>query len=73
MEIGRDRLAQRQDAVRGRIAVMAVGERLAAGFDNMARGRKIRLADAEIYDRAAFGLEGLGARQDLESGLGAKE
>jgi len=42
-EVGGDGGAQRQDAVCRRIAVMAVGERLAAGFDDVLGGRKIRL------------------------------
>jgi len=49
---------------------MAVGERLAAGFDDVFGGREIRLADPEIDDRAALRGERIGARQHLERGLG---
>src|SRR5262249_42378524 len=59
--------------VRGRVAVMAIGECLAAGLDDVRGCGEIRLADAEIDDRAAFGLERLGARQHLEGGLCAEE
>ncbi len=72
-EIGRDRGTQRRDAVRRRIAVMAVGERLAPGLDDVLGGREIRLADAEIDDRAALGGERIGAGQHLERGLGPQD
>ena len=72
VEVHRNRLAQGQDAVGGRIAVMPVGERLAPGLDDMRRGQEIGLADAEIDDRLALRLERLGARQHLERRLGAE-
>src|SRR6266446_9319044 len=69
-EVGGDRGAQRRDAVGWSVAVMAVGERLAAGFDDVFRGREIRLADPEVDDGAAVRGEGIGARQHLERRLG---
>ena len=71
-EIGRDRRTQRRDPVRRRVPVMSVGERLATGLDDMLGGREIRLADAEIDDRATLGGERIGAGQHLERGLGPK-
>ena len=53
-EIGGDRLAQRQDADRRRIAVMAVAQRLDRRLDDEIRRAEIRLADAEIDDVAAL-------------------
>ncbi len=72
MQVGRDRLAQRQDAVGRGVAVMALGERAASGLDDVLRGGEIRLADAEIDDVAALALQRRGACQDLEGGLGAE-
>ena len=54
VQIGRDRLAQRQDADRRRVAVMAVAQRLDRRLDDEIRRAKIRLADAEIDDVAAL-------------------
>src|SRR6516162_7676380 len=71
-EVGRHRGAQRRDAVGWGVAVMAVGERLAAGLDDVFRGREIGLADPEIDDRAALCGERVGARQHLERGLGSE-
>ena len=73
VEIGGDRLAQLRDTVGRRVAVMAVGQRLAAGLDDVLGGREIGLADAEIDDRAALRGQRVGARQDLESSLGAED
>ena len=53
----RHRFPQRQDAVRRRVAVPAVPERLDRGLDDMRRGWEIRLADPEIDDIAAAGGE----------------
>ena len=66
VQVGRDRFAQRQDADRRRIAVLAVAQRLDRGLDDMRRGRKIRLADAEIDDVAALRRQRGGARQHRE-------
>ena len=54
MQIGGDRLAQRQDADRRRVAVMAVAQRLDRRLDNEIRRAEIGLADAEIDDVAAL-------------------
>ncbi len=53
MQVGGDGLAQRQDAGRRRVAVMAVAQRLHRGFDDKIGRAEIRLADAEIDDVAA--------------------
>jgi len=60
------------DAVGGGIAVMAIAQRLAGGLHDMAWGLEVRLADAEIDDVLALGLQGLGAGEHFESGLGAQ-
>ena len=70
--VGRHRLAQRQDAVGGRVAVVAVAQRLDRGLDDMRRGREVGLADAEIDDRAALLLQAGRARQHLERAFGAE-
>jgi hypothetical protein len=70
MEIGRHRPAQFGDAVRRRIAMMAVGQRLAAGLDDVVGGREIGLPDPEVDDRATLRRQPFGARQDLERRLG---
>ena len=54
VQIGRDRLAQRQDADRRRVAMMAVAQRLDRRLDNEIGRAKIRLTDAEIDDVAAL-------------------
>ena len=64
-----DRLAQRQDALGRRIAVMPVAQSLDGRLDNVARRLEVRLADAEIDDRLALPLQVCGARQHLEGGL----
>ena len=69
MEIGRDRLAQRQDAVCGRIAVMAVAQRLHRRLDDMIGRAEIRLADAEIDDVAALRGKARRAREHSERTL----
>ena len=66
MQVGGDRLAQRQDAVRRGIAVMAVAQRLDRRLDDMLGRAEIRLADAEIDDIAALGGELGGAREHRE-------
>ena len=67
VQIGGDRLAQRQDADGGRIAMMAVAQRLDRGLDDMIGGAEIRLADAQVDDVAALRRERGGARQHGES------
>ena len=54
VQVGGDRLAQRQDADRRRVAVMAVAQRLDRRLDNEIRRAEIGLADAEIDDVAAL-------------------
>ena len=65
-EIGRHRLAQRQDAGRRRIAVVAVAQRLDGRLDDEIRRAEIGLADAEIDDVAALGGERRGAGEHRE-------
>jgi antitoxin HicB len=64
-----NRLAQRRDAVRRRVAVMAVAQRFHGGFDDMLGRAEIRLADAEIDDIAALGCQFGGARQNRKGVL----
>ena len=54
VQVGGDRLAQRQDAVRRRVAVMAVAQRLDGGLDDVLGRAEVGLADAEIDDVAAL-------------------
>ena len=54
LDVGGDRLAERLDAGRRRVAVVAVSERLDRRLDDMIGGAEIRLADAEIDDVAAL-------------------
>ena len=68
-EIGGDRLAQRQDADRRRIAMMAVAQRLDRRLDDEIRRAEIGLADAEIDDVAALCRKLRGARQHGEGVL----
>ena len=44
--VGGHRLAQGQDAVGRRVAVVAVAQRLDRGLDDVRRGREVGLADA---------------------------
>ena len=67
-----DRLAQRQDAVRRGVAVMAVGQRLLRRGDDVLRRREIRLADAEIDDVATLLGEPVRPRQHFEGTFGAE-
>ena len=69
MQVGRHRLAQRQDAGRGRVAMMTVAQRLDGGLYDMGRGGKIRLADAEVDDVAALAREFRGPGQHREGVL----
>ena len=55
--VGRHRLAQRQDAVRRRVAVMAVAQRLDRGLDDVRRRLEVGLADAEVDDATALALQ----------------
>ena len=69
VQVGRHRLAQRRDAVRRRVAVMAVAQRLDRGLDDVLGRAEIRLADAEIDDVAALRGQRVGARQHREGVL----
>ena len=62
-EVGRDRLAQRRNAVRRRVAVVAVAQRLDRGLDDEVGRAEVGLADAEIDDVAALRRQRIGARQ----------
>ena len=66
VQVGGHRLAQRRDAGRRRVAVMAVAQRLDRRFDDEIRGAEIRLADAEADDVAALRRQRVGARQHGE-------
>ena len=66
VQVGGDRFAQRQDADRRRIAVMAVAQRLDRRLDDEIRRAEIGLADAEIDDVAALRRKLHGARQHGE-------
>ena len=72
LQIGRHRLAQRQDAVGRGVPVMAVAQRLHRRLDDVLGRLEVRLADAEIDDAAAFGLERGGAGEDFERGFCAQ-
>ena len=66
MQVRRHRLAQRQDAVGRRVAVMAVLKGFDCGFDDV-RGRlEVRLTNAERDDVAALGLQRGGPRQHVK-------
>ena len=72
VEILGDGLAQRQDALRRRVAVMAVTQRLDGGFDDVGRRLEVGLADAEVDDVLALALQVGSARQHLEGRLRAE-
>src|SRR5262249_38307999 len=61
-----DSLAERRNAGRGRIAVMAVAQRLDRRLDDELRRAEVRLADAEIDDVAALRRQRIGAGQHGE-------
>ena len=54
VQVGGDRLAQRRNADRRRVAVVAVAQRLDRGLDDEVGRAEIGLADAEIDDVAAL-------------------
>ncbi len=62
-EVGGHRLAQRRDADRRRVAVVAVAQRLDRCLDDEVGRAEIGLADAEIDDVAALRRERIGTRQ----------
>ena len=68
-EVGGDRLAQLRNAVRRRVAVMAVADRLDGGFGDVLGRLEVGLADAEVDDVAALGGKRVRARQHREGVL----
>ena len=66
MQIGGDRLAQRQDADRRRVTVVAVAQRLHRRLDDEIGRAKIRLTNSEIDDVAALRRKLCGARENSE-------
>ncbi len=70
VRVGGDRLAQRQDARRRSVAVMAVAQRLHGGLDDVFGRLEVGLPDAEVDDVVALLPELLGAGEHLECGLG---
>ena len=69
VQVGGDRLTQRQNADRRRVAVMAVAQRLHRRLDNEIRRAEIGLADAEIDDVAALRRKLRGAGENGEGVL----
>jgi hypothetical protein len=66
MQLRRHGLAQRQDAARVRIAVVAVTQRLDRGFDDVGRRLEVGLADAEVDDGAPLAGQLAGPAQHFE-------
>ena len=69
VQVRRHRLAQRRDADRRRIAVVAVAQRLHRRLDDEIGRAEVGLADAEIDDVAALRDELRGAREHGEGVL----
>ena len=63
MNVSRDGFAQGQNAGGRRITVMTIFQRADRGFDNMRRGGKIRLTNAQIDNILAAGCQVCGAGQ----------
>jgi aspartate/methionine/tyrosine aminotransferase len=57
VQVGGDGFAQLRNAIRRRIAVMAVAQRLDRRFHDMIGGAEVRLADPQIDDVAALGRD----------------
>ena len=72
LEVGRNRFAQGRDAVRRRIAMMTVTQRLDARLDDMPRRFEVRLPDSKVDDVAPFAGKLLGPREDNKRRLRAK-
>jgi hypothetical protein len=68
-EIFRHGFPQWQDALRRRVAVMTVAQRLDGCLDDVLRRLEVRLANAEVDDVLALALQLRCARQHLESRL----
>ena len=82
VDVGGDRLAQRLDAGRRRVAVVAVAQRLHRRLDDMVGRAEIGLADAEVDDVLALGGklgrprqhgEGVLLADPVEAGDGVKQ
>ena len=69
--VGGDRLAQGGDARERRVVGRTRVERGLGRSPDVGRGIEVRLADLEVDDRAAFGLERARPGRDLERALGA--
>ena len=69
--VGGDRLAQLGDADGRRVVGRAAIERPLGRLADVGRGVEVGLADLEVDDRAAGGLERPGSGRRLEGGLGA--
>ena len=65
-----DRFAQRRDAGERRVVRLALVERALGGFADVGGRVEIGLADLEMDDRSALGLERARAGADLERALG---
>jgi hypothetical protein len=72
LQVRCNRLAQGRNAVRGRIAVMAVTQCLDARLDDMRRRFEVRLPDTKVDDVAPFTGKLLGPREDNKRRLRTK-
>ncbi len=72
LQVGRHCLAQRGDAIGGRVAVMAIPQRLDPGLDDMVWRAEIRLADAQIDDVPALCRQFLRSGEHFKGGFGAE-
>ncbi len=71
VHVGGDGLAQGGDARERRVVGGALVEGLLGRLAHVGRRIEVRLADLEVDDRSALGLERPGAGADLEGALGA--
>src|SRR5262245_4591253 len=69
-KIGGDGLTQRQNALRRRITMLTIAQRLDGSIDDVLRRFEIRLANAEVDDILALALQFGGACQNLECRFG---
>ncbi len=69
VQVGRDRLAQGENAVRRGIAMLAVAQRLDGRLDDMRRRLEVGLADAKVDDVPPLALQLGGLRQHREGVL----
>ena len=66
------RLAQHRQTRRRAVVSVAVPQRTHRRLDHVLGRVRVRLADLEMHDPPALGLESTGAREHLEGSLGAK-